>query len=409
MTTARITGSGNLLERVRRGNLGRVLTRVHEDGPLSRADLTRATELNRSTVSALVGELVSRGLVTEGRQAATGVGRPSPTVTAASSVVALALNPEVDALTLAVVGLDGTEHHRVRRVLRTVPTPARAASLTEKMIADLGDVFRGRHVVGLGVALPGIVRADDGFVRIAPHLGWRDEPFAQRLADRTGLRVSVGNDADLGAISERLAGTARRHRDIAYLNGGASGIGSGIIVNGEPLRGVSGYAGELGHTRVQSPGRDCHCGSTGCLETVVSQALLLEAAGPPQNHRGTTPLDQLAAALAAPSPRLAAEVENQLRHLATALRSVIVTVNPGMIVLGGFLGSLRDHTGTRLMDLVAAETVPVLMEDVVITTARLGPSSLVRGAAELAFRPLLRDPITHLDAMRAGRPPSSRR
>lgn len=398
MTTGPIPRSGNMLERVRRGNLGRVLTLVHEGGPLTRAALTRATDLNRSTIAALVAELVSLGLVTESRQTVTGVGRPSPSVTANAAVVALALNPEVDALTLAVIGLDGSEHHRVRRVLRAVPTPRRAASLTEQMIAGLTDVLAGRQVMGLGVAVPGIVRAGDGFVRIAPHLGWQDEPFARRLADRTGLRVVVGNDADLGVMAERLAGSARGYRDIVYLNGGASGIGSGIVANGQLLRGGSGYAGELGHSRVQSPGRPCHCGSTGCLETVVSQSLLLKAAGRSEHQRDATPPEQLAAALADPSPRLTAEVEKQVHHLAIALRNVVVTVNPSIIVLGGFLSSLHDHAGTRLVELVAAQTMPVVIENLVITTAQLGRSILVRGAADLAFQSLLRDPVDFLGA-----------
>lgn len=381
-------------EGVRRANLARVLRLVHEGGATPRSAITRATGLNRSTVGGLVGELERLGLVSEAGPAPAGgpagraVGRPSPTVSASADVVAVALNPEVDELRAAAVGLDGTEHLRLRRPLDRVPTPDQAVSGLAELVAELrGRLPGAARLVGIGLAVPGIVRTGDGLVRLAPHLGWHDEPLAARLATATGLPVRAANDAALGVRAEQLHGSARGRRHVVYVNGGASGIGGGLVVDGAPLGGRDGYAGEIGHAFVDGRDLPCHCGSRGCLETVVSQERLLRAAG-----LGPADADDLPEALAAPAPDLADEVDRQLGFLARALRGVLLTTDPELVVLGGFLGVLHDAAGERLAELVTGQTLAVVAEGTTLTRAALGSSILLRGAAELAFDALLADP-----------------
>ncbi|KTR02825.1 ROK family transcriptional regulator [Curtobacterium luteum] len=390
------------------GNAARVLRLVHEEGPISRAELTRRTGLNRSTTLALVGELVDLGLVHEEAPPAgvrgTGVGRPSPVVRASADVVAAAAVVEIDAVTVALVGLDGSvRRHRTAPQDRPPTGPEAVdtiATLLGALRADAdertGDAAPGTvdrvpavRVVGIGVAVPGTVRVEDGTVQYAPHLGWRDEPVAGPLTTRTGLPVAVANDANLGAWAERLAGSGRGVDDIVYLNGGASGIGGGVIAAARPLIGADGYAGELGHTFVAANGIRCHCGAVGCLETEASREALTTAAGTaPDDLRG------LAAALAEGRPELEAVVDRQVSALATALRNAIHTVNPEVVVLGGFLGVLLTHVGDRILDAVRAQSMPGTADRLRIVPAALGDDVLTRGAAEVGFRELLRDPAT---------------
>ena len=135
---------------------------------------------------------------------------------------------------------------------------------------------RGR-ITGIGVAVPGLVRADDGLVKLAPHLDWVDEPVAAMLAEATGFDVSVGNDASLGAMVEHIFGAGRGLGDIMYLNGGPSGIGGGVIANGALLGGMSGYAGEFGHTR--DVGGEENAPPSPTLESLVNRSDLLAALG----------------------------------------------------------------------------------------------------------------------------------
>ena len=135
-------------------------------------------------------------------------------------------------------------------------------------------------VVGVGVAVPGMVRQPDGQVRFAPNLGWEDVPLGAELADALGLPVAVGNDADLGILAEHVRGAAAGVDDVVYLSGHA-GIGAGVFTAGRPLVGHGGYAGEVGHIVVNPGGRTCRCGSRGCWETESGEERLFELAGRP--------------------------------------------------------------------------------------------------------------------------------
>jgi len=390
------------------GNAARVLRLVHEEGPITRAEITRRTGLNRSTTLALVGELVDRGLLHEDLPAAgapgTGVGRPSPVVRAAPDVVAAAVTVEVDAVSVALVGLDGTVRSRLVEPQHRPPTPGEAVETVAGLLDRIRPGSAGTatlRLVGIGVAVPGTVRVEDGTVQYAPHLGWHDAPFAGPLAERTGLPVRAANDANVGAWAERLAGSGRGVDDLVYLNGGASGIGGGVITAGRPLSGADGYAGELGHTFVAANGIRCHCGAVGCLETEASRDALATAAG-------TVPDDlvALAAALAEGRPEVERVVDRQVTALATALRNAIHTVNPSVVVLGGFLGVLLDHVGDRILDDVRAQSMTGTADRLRIVPAALGSDVLVHGAAEIAFGALLRDPDRITDAVPATATPT---
>lgn len=387
--------AGTNLDTVRRHNLAAVLELVHREGPLARSALTQATGLNRSTVGALVAELAELGLVQEREPASSNrVGRPSPVVVPSSRVVALAVNPEVDAVTVAIVGLDARVHARVRYPTGHVPSAAEAVAITSAVIEGLRPALaQATRVVGIGVAVPGLVREEDGVVRLAPHLEWTEEPFAAELEAATGYAVLAANDASLGANAERLFGAGRGAADLVYLNGGASGIGAGVIVGGLPLTGISGYAGELGHTLVNSCGVRCHCGATGCLETEVSQRALLSVLG--MESADADELDRaLSSAVAGGDGAVIAEVDRQLGFLATALRTATNVFDPQLIVLGGFLGALHALDPERLPQLVSAQALAASAESLSIVRAELGSDILMIGAAELAFGPLLASPAS---------------
>ncbi|GAA2985480.1 putative NBD/HSP70 family sugar kinase [Microbacterium terrae] len=378
-------------EGVRQRNLARLLRLVHVDGPLSRAALTEATGLNRSTIADLVGRLVDEGLVEErAPDPARRVGRPSPVVVADPRVVAVTANPEVDALTLAAVGLDRTIRLRERIEVDHLLSPDETATLIADRITAwrAGDLADAR-IIGVGLAVPGLVRAADGLVRNAPHLGWIDTPVRDLVAHATGLPVAVDNDASLGALAEHLFGAARGVDDVVYLNGGASGIGGGLIVHGMPVAGAAGYAGEFGQNRPGIAASADRRAEGGVLEDEVSRAHLLEAVGLRAADEPT-----LAAALAAAGadPGVAAELERQRRILATALANAVNVLNPSVVVLGGFLATIAAHDPEGLRAAVAAQAMDSTADDLDIRVASLAEDRLLIGAAESAFADLLRDP-----------------
>ncbi|UCR87891.1 ROK family protein [Mycetocola spongiae] len=373
--------NGSNLDAVRRHNLGRIVDLVHRGRSLSRSALTRSTGLNRSTIAALVTELAERGLVTESFASTEGVvGRPSPVVSPSERTMILAVNPEFDAVTVGAVLLGGSVHSRMRHRFPSPPSAAESVAAAAGLIVDLvAGLPRGTQIAGVGVAVPALVRAEDGVVRLAPRLGWVDEPLAEMLAQATGYPVYVDNDASLGARAERHFGAGRGIDDLIYLNGGASGIGGGLVLGGRPIRGAGGYAGEFGHTFGTEGGVP--------LEDAVSRdALVAVAFGPGDPVPDDAALER---ALAESDRVVTAE---QARVLGRALGGMINIANPSRVVLGGFLGVLAAIEPELLAETVARYALGPAEEGVQITRSELGEDLLLIGAAELVVDRVIADP-----------------
>ena len=376
---------------VRQRNLSRIIRLVHLDGPRSRASLTESTGLNRSTIADLVAQLVAEGLVQEhAPDRSRRVGRPSPVVAVDPNVLVIAVNPEVDAVTIAAVGLDRGIPIRERIELDHLITPEETAELVAERVAEWrAGVLAGCRIVGVGLAVPGLVRAADGLVRNAPHLNWIDAPIRDLVEAATSLPTAVGNDANLGAIAEHLYGAARGIDDVVYLNGGASGIGGGLIVHGMPVAGAGGYAGEFGQNRPGIASDRDRRASDGVLEGEVSRARLLAVVARPSADEPT-----LAALLAASAlPDAAAEVARQRGILATALANAVNVLNPSVVVLGGFLATIAERDLASLGEAVRAQAMPASTDDLDIRVAALSEDRLLIGAAEAAFADLLSNPL----------------
>ncbi|MFZ4842768.1 ROK family transcriptional regulator [Mycetocola saprophilus] len=371
--------TGSNLDAVRRHNLGRILDLVHRQGALSRSVLTRETGLNRSTIAALVAELVARGLVVESNPDTEGVvGRPSPVVSASDTTLVLAVNPEFDGVTVAAVTLGGSVVDRLRRGFRSGPSVARVVTETTNLVAELrARIPEGVQIAGIGVAVPALVRASDGMVRLAPRLGWVDAPLAELLAEATGLPVTVDNDASLGARAERYFGAGRGIDDLIYLNGGASGIGGGLVLGGRPIRGAGGYAGEFGHTFGTEGGI--------ALERAVTRDALVAAVAPGADVDDAE-LERLLGEASASITATQAEV------LGRALAGMINIVNPSRVVLGGFLGIIAAREPELLAATVAKFALVPPGEQAEIVRAELGADLLLIGAAEPVIDRLIADP-----------------
>ncbi|QLD12106.1 ROK family transcriptional regulator [Microbacterium oleivorans] len=383
-------------ELVRRANLARTLVAVHRDGPLSRAALTADLGLNRSTIGALTAELTRLGLVTETAGAAEGrIGRPSPVITAHADVVAVAVNPEVDAVTVAAVGLDRSVRARRRVPSTGLIAPDELALLVAATVREWrGSELAAASVVGIGVAVPGLVHPAAGRVVHAPHLRWTDAPLADLVGTATGIATTVGNDASYGAHAEYLFGAARGETDVVYLNGGASGIGGGLVVGDVLVGGARGLAGEFGHNpAVFEDAADRRSGERAALEDEVSRHRLVAALGLPAADD-----DELRSALGASvNPAALEEVHRQRRVLASAVAGAVNVLDPAVVVLGGFLATLVEIDPDGFGAAVARQTIAGSAP--LVRSAELGDDRLLVGAAETAFARLLDDPVATMSAV----------
>jgi predicted NBD/HSP70 family sugar kinase len=387
---------GQRSETVRRANLSAIVRELHSRGPISRSELVARTGLTRSAIRGLIGELVEGGLLTEERGTSQGApGRPSPLVQPnADRGVVLAIEITVDSLAVAAVGLGGEvfDRQRVDRSRERLSVDETVADL-----AELAGIVRARlaqrgTLIGIGVAVVGIVRRADGFVTMAPNLGWRDVPLSERVADAldTRLPIAVANEADLGALAEVRRGAALGADHVLFLSGEV-GVGGGLIVDGAPLAGATGYGGEVGHVPVNPNGSRCRCGSIGCWETEVGEGALLRLAGHPPDA-GREEVDAVLAEAAAGSPSVLAALDSVGRWLGFGLAGLVNVFNPQVVVLGGLFGRIHPFVGDTLRAELERLALPQSREVVRVVPASLGVDAPLLGAAELAFEPLLADP-----------------
>jgi len=383
-------------EEIRRHNLSLLLRQIHQRGEMTRADLTSAMGLNRSTIGALVSELVALGMATEYVPARRDrAGRPSHVVAPRrDGPYVLAVEVAVERIVTAAIGLGGLVHARRVTVIEGVDTlpPNVAARIVEDAgwLADRLPATAYR--VGVGVSIPGTVRGRDGFVEHAPNLGWRAVPFAALLAGLfTGrMDVQVGNDADLGAVAEHQRGAGVGFDHVVYVNGSV-GVGGGIITDGVQLHGVGGYAGEIGHMTLDPEGPPCHCGSTGCLETYIGEHALLRAAGVTDRH-GPDAVAGVFADAERGAPHAVAAVHEVALWLGRSLANLVNVLNPQVIIVGGSLADVLRLDRFTVEGELDRRAMAAARAGVRVLVAGLHEDSALIGAAELAFQALLAAP-----------------
>ncbi len=399
MAERRRTGSGTNQEAVRRHNLATLLEHVHRSGGVSRAQLTERMGLNRSTIADLVRELETLELVTQSTPEVNsgqrlGAGRPSIDVKPApESVFVLAAEIGVDTMDVARVGLGGQPLDRMSTTTPGDRDPERLVdTLVEMMRMMLRTAHAGSRLVGVGIAVPGVVSDSDGLVRFAPNLGWHDVPLTELVATRVSDRVPVhlGNDAELGALAEHTRGAGRQYSDLIYLSCDV-GIGGGVIVSGAPMRGASGYAGEVGHQPFNPAGRTCRCGNVGCWETEIGSHAVAEAVGCPvgEMHRLTEYL------------QLGSEPPEALRALGRSLGlglgGLVNVFNPEVVILGGVLRWVLPLVHDDVLATMRDWALLAPAEQARIELPSLGGDSVIIGAAELGFTDVLLDPVDMLE------------
>lgn len=353
------------------------------DGRFGRSDVVRHTGLPAATVSAIVADLVERRLVREAGREVHGVGKPRVLLElddAHHRFVGVQLGPTaIRASRLALTGR--VEESAVLTHLAGEDTVSLLATVVRQLVTN-----GGGSVVGVGVAVPGIV-GDDGVIREAVNYGWRMLPLGRSLSELCdGLPVHVVNDANAVALSE-VALSADRDGTVAALWIG-TGIGAGIVLDGRLTRGADFRSGEIGHIDAGVSLR-CRCGLIGCLETVAAQPSILGDAN-----------DAVVARFLAGSDdgdvrALGERLTRAARELARLLSTLAGTLDVTEFVLGGPMAShLLGPVLVRQVNEVLALRVMSGFPALTLRSSALGRHSVVFGAAAHAIHQQLGVMIT---------------
>jgi predicted NBD/HSP70 family sugar kinase len=361
-----------------------VLAALARAGTLSQAELARATGLAASTVSGLVHELADAGELSLERQEG---GRSVQLVRlSVPRGVVVGLDHGRQHLAAAVADLNGEiladQRIRISDGLDATASMAELDVLLDRVLAEAGKQRADVH--GGALALPAPVDISSGRLgsaEILPRWGGVDPGALAR--DVLGFPVSVHNDTNVGAIGEARWGAGRGADHFAYI-WISEGLGAGLVLNGSLYAGVSGIAGELGHTlqRAES-GALCRCGNRGCLETVVSTPAvirLLEAQLGP-----IASFDEVLERIAAGDALCRRVLAQTGRHIGVAVTNLVNLLNPQRVIVGGELSSAGDVLLEPIGQMIHQYAIPSAADRVEIVRSELGKRSEVIGAAMIAL------------------------
>ena len=359
-----------------------VLNYVREREPISRAEIARETALQRSTISAIVEDLKTEGLIEEvGEGESTGGRRPTMLKLRAVGPIALGVSLTPTCTTIATSDLAG-------RVIDQEEFPTDSDQTLNQVISVLRE-FTARYkgsIEGVGVSLPGLVDPSTGNALYIPYFLWRDLPVSEMISKAVGLPVVIDNDANAVALAELWFGRPEvlDARDFILVLV-AEGVGTGIIFDGQVYRGQRGAAGEFGHMVIgRGAPVPCSCGSDDCWEAFSSEraaiARYLKLSGGPANISFIEVVDR---ALAGEGNAKEALVETA-RNLGVGISNLIIGFSPEAVVVGGEIARAWDLIESALTETIG-NSVRRGLPSARILPSTLGEKPTLRGALSLVL------------------------
>lgn len=349
---------------------------------MTQVELAGATGLSPATVSTIIKELASAGIVEVSVTSRSG--RRAQQVTLARRIGLVAgvhvghryLRVDIADFASTIVAqqhMPLPRDHRVDTVLDNACLLV--AELLDSVGSPLGDLG------GVGLAVPAPVDPSTGVISMPGVLkGWDGTPLATVMSNRLGRPVYVDNDANLGALAEHRLGAGRGIADLIYIKASYS-VGAGLVLGGRVFAGHAGTAGEIGHIRVDDNGPVCRCGNRGCLDTVVNSAALLELLR--MSHGNITFRDMIRNAQAG-DPGCGRVIADAGRHIGGVVAGMCAVLNSQRVVVGGELAATGAIFLDPLHDALTRSVTGNTVAPLEVVGGELGDRAEILGAVALA-------------------------
>ncbi len=399
--------SGTNINSLKAHNLQTILMSFLHERSLSRAGIAKSTSLSSATVTNLIKELIDQGLVVEEESDADEapgkrrVGRPRTMLRLVPQArYAIGVHIGVGLFRVALTDLYA-EIIDNRIVAYDPESPA--SQILDCISAEIKGLITENHIekdkiLGVGVGASGLVNHQTGVNVMAPRLGWKEVKIQDVLEAETGFPVRVDNNVRAMAVGEAFFGDGRDVNVMAFVYG-RIGVGAGLVVNGQVYRGVRASAGEIGHTIMIPDGGDlCECGNRGCLETLVSEPVLIKKAEKlaeqnPESllarhlgqENGRDPIEKIFTAAREGDELTQKMIADQIRYLGLALANLVNILNPEMILLGGMFAQGEDLILPITQEVMQETAFCGIGEKVDLRPTRFGWRAGVIGAASLAL------------------------
>jgi len=380
-------------EQTKRHNNRLVLSTIYQQGEVSRADIARRTHLTATTVSSIVADYLEKGLVAETRSQLLARGKPATLLSVVDNAYHLiGLDLARSEFQGAVMNLRGEKIHQVG-----IPIEGQTGEAALNLVYNLIDQLLEKvesPLLGIGIAAPGIIDAENGIVRYAVNFGWYDLPLQDLLTERYDFPVQMANDNHVAVLAEQTFGNHTSNQDLVVLKVG-HGVGAGIILNGQLFYGAGHGAGEIGHVRVVEDGELCSCGNHGCLETITSSRALVKRAQTIAENDPNSPLHQFALnleemkiadvvhAFNVGDPALQTLVEETGDALGLALANVVGVLSVSTILVAGSVAGFGEPLLERMQTAVNTSSLSHVASHTQIELASLDQNIVLLGTTAL--------------------------
>lgn len=366
-----------------------VLTYVRDRAPISRAEIARQTDLQRSTVSAIVDRLQFDGLIEEvGTGDSTGGRKPTLLKITTGIPVAVGVDVTPRYTTVALADLAGQVLKK-----KTFPTSHDADFMTDRIVEEVRNhvLANKRYQLEVGISVPGVADQATGRVRYIPYFQWSNWEIAKQVADQTGLRVTIDNDANAIALAELWFGEEANRRDrniITVLV--AEGIGTGIIFDGQVYRGERGAAGEFGHMIIgENAPTTCSCGSRNCWEAHSSEKSIVaryQQNRTDNRHSDDEPIsiEQIINLARAGDREAAGVLKETAKFIGIGISNLLVGFSPQAVIVSGRIVRAWDLIKDEI-EFLAERSVRQGTLHTVIRASSLGDYPTLKGSLSLVL------------------------
>jgi predicted NBD/HSP70 family sugar kinase len=367
-----------------------ILNLIRTKQPLSRADLARVSGLQRSTVSLIVEELMEERWVLEGATGRLPRGRRPTFLRLNEDRVIIGIDIRPLQTTVALADVNGKFSSQ-----EVLPTPADPKVAVESLVARIERLLRScgdKKVEGVGISLPGRVERGSERLVFAPNLKWKEFDIREPVEKATGLDVEIENAANACVLAAVWFDHIESQNLVVVTV--SEGIGTGILVNGQLARGLSGMAGEFGHVPLDPEGPLCSCGSRGCWEVFGSNRAALRYYLESSAASGGLSFQDLLRLAEQGDSRAAQALETMAHYLGRGMRMIVAGLDPEVIVVIGDLTRSWHRFGPVIQSEVQAQVLPGGVAPRLIPVHEDGMARL-RGTVALVLQKHFGTPTTH--------------
>jgi len=380
-------------------NKKNILKIVIDVGQISRIDISRQLKISRPTTSAYIGELIEEGLIEE-------IGKSDSTSSGGKKAMLLQFRVRAGYILGVMIGVKNIRIALTdlgSNIIEIIKIPTEEwlgpDAVIDKLVKNIKEIIKKfkinkEEIIGIGIGATGLVDSKKGLVIFSPNLnGWNNIKLKEIIEQKIGLPAFIENECRVQAIAEKKYGLAKNIKNFVCVETG-TGIGTGVFIDNRLVSGDKGMAGEVGHIITNLAGnRVCHCGNTGCLETLCSTSYLLEdivddikkSGTSSRNSKSSLKLEDLYDLYNQGDEVATINVEKNAEYLGIGISNTIKMFNPELIIIHGEVIKFGEKYLRKVKESVSKNTFPKVKDDYNIQFSEMGDNVGVIGAASIVF------------------------